>query len=44
MKFYLIDDDPNILNILKLIIDNRGLAASAAPEAPASKAWKTYAS
>ena len=27
MKFYLIDDDPNILNILKLIIDNRGLGS-----------------
>lgn len=25
MNFYLIDDDPNILNILKLIITNRRL-------------------
>ena len=25
MKFYLIDDDQNIINILKLIIQNRNL-------------------
>lgn len=38
MKFYLIDDDKNILNILKLIITNRGLGSICGTSANGSDA------
>ena len=39
MKIYLIDDDPNILNILKIIIQTRGRSAVCA--APLWTLWRT---